>query len=221
MSLPELEWQIIYGRLAWAVVLAALGTVAWPRSMRMPRTALAVSMLVAVSLTVLPGEASLAYWLGLAFQWPSGLLVGLCLIRLYLVWSGRREHAAMRLQLAFPIVLAGAVLYLDAIGLVSLGIYYRGFGPVGAPLLALSLALACAVAAILGRLRLPALALLFATTIFTVLRLPTGNLWDAMLDPILWAWSMLSLGSACLQWRRRRREKLPGRGYGSLDRRRV
>lgn len=200
MSLPELEWQIFYGRFAWAIVLAAMVAAAWPRSKRMPAAAIAFLLIGAVSLVMLPGEASYAYWLGLAVQWPSGLLVGLSLGRLYLSWKGAHEEPFMPSALAIPVALAGTVLYLDAVGLVALGIYYVGFGPVGAPLAALLLALASAAAAVLGRMRLPALALLLATTIFTVMRLPTGNLWDALLDPMLWAWSLVSLAAG--GWRR-------------------
>lgn len=203
MSLPELEWQILYGRFAWAIVLAAMVAAAWPRSKRMPAAATAFLVIGAVSLVMLPGEASFAYWLGLAVQWPSGLLVGLSVGRLYLSWKGEREQPFMPSALAIPVALAGVVLYLDAVGLVALGIYYVGFGPVGAPLAALLLALASAAAAVLGRMRLPALALLLATTIFTVMRLPTGNLWDALLDPMLWAWSLVSLVSLAADgWRR-------------------
>ncbi|MEC4723138.1 hypothetical protein RY831_28675 [Noviherbaspirillum sp. CPCC 100848] len=225
MSLPELEWQILYGRFAWAMVLAALLvallTAAWPRARRMPAAAIAFLLIGAVLLAMLPGAASFAYWLGLALQWPSGLLVGLSLGRLYLNWKGAREQAVMPPWLAIPIALAGSMLYLDAVGLVALGVYYVGFGPVGAPVAALVLMLACATAAALGYSRLPALALLLATAIFTVLRLPTGNLWDALLDPVLWTWSLVSLISmGKLRAGARRRERLgqdsPQAGYASV-----
>lgn len=221
MSLPELEWQILYGRLAWAMVLAAMLAAAWPRAKRMPAAAIAFLTAGAVSLAMLPGEASFAYWLGLALQWPSGLLVALSLGRLYLSWKGAREQAVMPPWLAVPVALAGTVLYLDAVGLVALGVYYVGFGPVGAPVAALALMLACAAAAVLGYSRRTALALLLATAIFTVLRLPTGNLWDALLDPLLWAWSLVSLISmGTLRAGDRRRQRLgqgsPQAGYASM-----
>jgi hypothetical protein len=42
-------------------------------------------------------------------------------------------------------------------------------------------------------------ALLAAVLLFSLLRLPTGNLWDALLDPLLWAWA---LGSVVVAVRR-------------------
>ena len=200
MSLPELEWQIIYGRLGWAVVLAALATALWPRIWQLSRRTVALVLICAVGLQALPGEASLTYWLGLAFQWPSGLLVGLCLVRLHSAWLGTPATAAMTPALAMPIVLAGGVLYLDAIGLVSQGYYYWGFGRESVPLLALLIAAACAATAILGQARPQSLALLAGMTLFAVLRLPTGNLWDALLDPFLWIWAFMALAEKCWCW---------------------
>lgn len=219
MSLPELDWQIVYGRLAWAVVLvamlASMLAAAWPRSKRMPNAAMAMLIACVAVLAMLPGEASPAYWLGLAFHWPSGLLVGLCLARLCLIRDGRREQAALPVALAIPVALAGAVLYLDAIGLLSLGIYYLGFEPVAAPLSALALAVAGSAAVMLGRLRPQALALLLATMIFMLLRLPTGNLLDALLDPLLWGWSLLSLGG--MAWRRLQRAGMQAGGRAHIS----
>lgn len=205
MSLPELEWQIIYGQFAWAVVLATLTTALWPRSWRLSRIGLALLAACSGVLQVLPGEASLTYWLGLAFQWPSGVLVGLCLVRLHAAWHGEPGNAAMIPGLAVPIALIGGALYLDAAGLISQGFYFWGFGPKAAPLLSLLLAVACSAAAIRGHARPQALALLAAVSIFAVLRLPTGNFWDALLDPLLCGWALLSLASG--YWRRKVRQR--------------
>lgn len=213
MSLPELEWQIIYGRIAWIIVLAALALGAWPRSKRITHRSIVLLMLGVVSLTVLPNEASLAYWLGLAVLSPSGLLLGLCLLKLHAAWKGDPSHLLLPVGLTIPIVLAGTVLYLDAIGLLSLGVYSLGFGPIGAPLLALLFAGACAVAAIRGLAQPLALTLLFATMLFTLLRLPTGNLWDALLDPMLWGWSVISLFRR--SWRKWKPHGEDGRNSGT------
>lgn len=203
MTLPQLDWQIIYGQAAWAIVLAALAVAVWPRSRQLSRGAIVILLIGAVALNAFPNEASLSYWLGLAFMWPSGLLVGLCLAKLYFAWNGAPDQAVMPVGLAAVIAVAGTVLYLDAVGLLSQGFYYLGFGPTGAPLLALLLAAACAVAAVLGHARAPALALLLALTVFALLRLPTGNLWDALLGPILLGWALVSLGRRCMRRRTR------------------
>ena len=52
-------------------------------------------------------------------------------------------------------------------------------------------------------------AVLLAMMAFAILRLPTGNIWDALLDPLLWAWAFITLAGN--SWRRilGRRGKLP------------
>ncbi|WP_151636229.1 hypothetical protein [Noviherbaspirillum aerium] len=207
MTLPELEWQIIYGRCAWAIVTAALAVSLWPRAWKLSRIGILIILAGAAALKALPDDASPAYWLGLAFQWPSAALVGLCLVKLHFAWQGR-TGAAMTSGLAWVLALAGAALYIDAIGWISQGFYFWGFGPNGAPALALFFGFACAVAAIRGRARPQALALLFALVTFSVLRLPTGNLWDALLDPILWGWAILALLRQCRNWQARKLRSL-------------
>ncbi|MFC7514468.1 hypothetical protein ACFQUU_05585 [Herbaspirillum sp. GCM10030257] len=202
MNLPELEWQIIYGRIAWSVVLTALGIAILQHFGRTSRTAVSLLLASAMLFAVLPGESSISFWLGLAFQWPSGLLFGLCLVKLHLTFRGSLEKTVMPVTLSVPIVLGGALLYLDAIGILSLGIYYVGFEPVFAPLLALMLAIASSAVAVIGKMPSSAFALLLAAAMFMLLRLPTGNLWDSLLDPLLWTWSLVSLCATGLQWRR-------------------
>jgi len=206
MALPELSWQFVYARLAWALVMAALVAWAWPSAWRMPRRALAGIGLASLLLMALPGAASPAWHLGLAFQYPSGLLVGLCCVKLLARWRGAPgpASAVMPVRLAAPLAAVGAVLYLDAVGLLSRGFYYAGFGPGLAPLLAILLALGCAVAVLRGQSRPQACAALGAVLLFSLARLPSGNLWDALLDPLLWGWSLTALGAASLRALRRR-----------------
>lgn len=194
MNLPELSWQIAYGRISWAIVLAALVIGLWPRSRAFPRTWLAGLLAGMAALMCLPGPASPAYWLGLAAQWPSGLLTGLCLAKLLTAWQGSSRQRMMTPGPAFLVALAGIAVYLDAVGLLSVGFYYWGFSALAAPMVALLLALAATVAAVRGSLPMHALALVMAMTLFAVLRLPTGNLWDALLDPLLWTWALVALG---------------------------
>lgn len=192
MSLPELSWQILYGRLAWTLVLAALLVTVLPRAWR-GRAAIALALLGFGVWNALPGDAAASFWLGLAFQLPSAFLAALCGLRLWMGWQGRAQAAALPLPLAAPLALLGIVLYLDAMGLLALGWYYVGFGPHGAPVMGLVLAAGCAWAIMRGVLRPYAAALLAALCAFAVLRLPTGNLWDALLDPFLAAWGLASV----------------------------
>lgn len=201
MHLPELEWQILYGRLAWAVVMAAAIVALLPLAWR-TRASAAGLLAASVAMMALPHEYSPAYWLVLAFQWPSGVLVGYCLLRLVLPQPRPRS---IPLLLAAPIGLAGAVLYLDAMGWLSLGLYAAGFGAPGAPIVAIGLAFACVIAIAHGRMVDQAVIVLGAVALYSIARLPSGNLWDALLDPLLWGWAVASLGVAGVRALRRRR----------------
>lgn len=203
MTLPELALQNLYGELAWAVAAATLVFGALPERLQRSRRVAVHVLAIAMLLMLLPGQLSPSYWIVLAFQWPSALLVGLCLLKLAKPWlphdAPARSPALLPLPLAATIALFGAALYMDALGLLSLGLYYWGFGPQGAPLLALVGAAVCAAGIVHGRWRGLCAAALGALILFSVLRLPTGNLWDALLDPFLWLWAVASLASRCWQ----------------------
>ena len=199
MHLPDLGLQIIYGRLAWGIVLAALLVSLWPRKHALSPRAVGAVVLGMLALQALPNGASPAFSLGLAFHWPSGLLVGLCLAKLFLTGAGEARDAVMSKHLAIVIATSGTVLYLDAFGLISVGFYYWGFGPYAAPVIALLLAAASGVAIYRDKARVQAVALLLALMSFTVLRLPTGNIIDALLDPLLWGWALVSLAAQALR----------------------
>lgn len=207
MDLPSLPSQFVYARLAWALVLAALWVGLWPSKRPLPRPALLGVACACLALVALPGASSLAWHLGLAFQYPSGLLVGLCLVRLHARWRGASAPtaapSALPLPLAALLAATGALLYADALGLIAGGYYYAGFGP-GAALCALLLALGCAAAIVRGLAAPQACAILGAVLLFSLARLPSGNLWDVLLDPLLWGWSLVSLCAASLRALRRR-----------------
>jgi hypothetical protein len=193
MTLPDLAWQIAYGRLAWTIVLAALLLALWPRRWPLPRAACLVVPGAIGLWMALPGGASPAWWLGLALQYPSGLLVALCVLSLAARWQGGAPRALLPAWMAATVAIAGTALYLDAIGWLAQGFYYAGFGPLAAPALALIGMAGCALAAVRGRDGRHHLALLGALLLFSLCRLPTGNLWDAVLDPLLWIWALASL----------------------------
>lgn len=187
MSLPDLALQIAYGRLAWALVVAALLLAVLPAVAQ--RTKLLIVGASVVSM-LLPGAASPAYWLTLAFQYPSGLLAGCAMVSLQARWQGRRPRFTLPAGLALGLAAIGLVMYLDTFGVLALGLYYGGFNPVAAPLLACAAAIGFAVNVWRGHAAGAAAAMLIAVLLFSLLRLPTGNLWDALLDPLLWSWAL-------------------------------
>ena len=197
MNLPDLMLQIVYGRLAWALVASALLLALLPVAARRTKVLIVAAT---VALIALPGPASPAYWLTLALQYPSGLLLGFAVMALRARWHGRQPRFAMRPGLALGLAAIGLLLYLDTFGVLALGLYYGGFNPVAAPLLACAAAVGFAVNAWRGHAAAPSAAMLMALLLFSVLRLPTGNLWDALLDPLLWSWA---LGSTIVAARRR------------------
>ena len=201
MTLPDLALQIIYGRLAWAGVLAALVVSLLPLALQRSRRVVAGLLAASTVAALLPGQASPAYWLALAFHWPSGLLLACSLLHLLQSLqpgTGKIMHP----RFAALIAVVGLVLYVDSMGLTSMGLYYVGFGPVGAPLAALIVAALSVQAIVRGQFRPQAAAVLASVVLFSVFRLPSGNLWDALLDPLLWGWALVSLG--VLGWRSRR-----------------
>jgi hypothetical protein len=202
MSLPDLALQIVYGRLAWGLVAAAMLLAALPTmlprllptvSPALTRRSQATIVAAVLALMLLPGAASPAYWLILVFQYPSGILLGCSLVSLYARWQDQPVSFALPSGLALPLAVAGLVLYLDAFGVLALGWYYDGFSAVAAPLLACAAAAVCVAAIVLGRTTGTVAALLVGTLLFSLLRLPTGNLWDALLDPLVWAWALGSV----------------------------
>jgi hypothetical protein len=184
------QWAMPF---SWAVVFAWCGMALWQRSGRRGRTGLRVlAGLLAVS-AFLPGVLSTAYWLALAFQFPSVLTVLLCglgLVRGLRPASGAAAahlSAPWCMRLAGAGVLAGWVLFLDVFGLLPVPVFEWGFGPV---MLYLLLALALALWVLAGRLSglagpIPGL-LVLCLLIFAFTRIPEGNVWAALLDPFLW-----------------------------------
>lgn len=197
-ALPTAMEQQIWLHLGWSVVLASMAAnlVSRWRPGRPGRlngwqwgVALAVALWTWVS-----GPYSPAYWLGLAFQAPSIAAVLLCdaLLRKRFLPTptaiGIAEPPNYRaLALALAGVLAGWALLLDTLALLPVQLYAWGFSPV-------------AVGLVLGSVLVPWVvggggkssrrsflwAVPVAVLVFVVWRLPSGNVWDAVLDPWLW-----------------------------------
>lgn len=207
---PALAWQVAYADLAWALVLAAalcalLDGVLPDRASRSAarrRVRDGLVLAAALALSVLPGGARAAFdALGLALQQPSGLLTALAVLML-----ARRLARPDRRAPALPTVWAtllvgvGALLYVDALGWTPWQLYRLGMPGTGAASLAVTvLAVGAALHVALDGGRSgaastaagPALALLVALVLHVTLQLPTGNLWDALLDPMLWSWALV------------------------------
>ena len=194
--LPQALAQRLAVPLAWAVVLGAatlfLGK-------RLPR-AWRIGLTAAVALWALvPGPAAPTYWLGLAFQIPSFTTLLICLG--YLVFCIRSDCELKPSQahsgwvLSWAGVALGWLLLLDTLAWLpfSLSVYRWGFSPA---VLAVAAALVCGYWALAGgvsRLGHSPVLLLAALALFVLLRLPTGNLFDALIDPGLWVFLQISL----------------------------
>lgn len=193
MNLPHLLWQNAYGRLGWTVVLAAV--VLAVMALRQPPSRRAVVGVLGLSAVLmnLPAPWSPVHWIGLAFQRPSALGIALCVLSIEARWFRRTGRPTMPLALAAALAFAGGLLYLDASGWIARGLYPSGFGPVGAPVAGLVIGVAAAAALVMGRGTAHAVVLLAAVLAFALWRLPTGNLWDALIDPFVWVWAMVVL----------------------------
>ena len=210
MTLPDLAMQSIYARLAWGLVLAAVllgASTRWSsRRGALSRTALLMLGGAALAVMWLPGPASPAFWLGLVFSYPSAMLVACCAVNIGLYWgrSGMPLNVfgdsasvpvagpapVLNAALATTLAIGGSVLYADAAGWLALQIYARGFETPFVPAAALAIG-AIAVWAIRSPAHRPTGAALLACVMaFTVARLPSGNLFDALLDPMMWCWAV-------------------------------
>jgi hypothetical protein len=188
--------------LAWAVVLgcAAMGVAGrWSRRHQWALGALVMAW------TLTPGSASPAHWLGLAFQTPSLASVGICL-----VWCSNRAWqgagfagppAASRFDapkiLGAAAVVLGWVLLLDTLAWLPVSVYAWGFSSAALGAVAVLLTLLWVLSGSGG----PVL-MLGVLALFVLTRLPTGNVWDALLDP--WLWGALQAGWLIGAVRRRR-----------------
>lgn len=176
----------LYLDLAWGLVLAVLVLAVLARWKPGPRLQFWLPPVMLIC-CLLPGALSPAYWLGLALRAPSGLLALVCA---WVLWRHYRPQTSGPAPLqalqswTWPLVALGWVLLLDTFALWPFSLYAWGF----APLLLGVLALLGMVPTLLkGQLAMPGL-WIAALLLHVLLRLPTGNLWDAVLDPALWLW---------------------------------
>ena len=199
---PSLLALSVGMHLGWALTLGA-GSAFLLRTATI--TTRRIVTLVIALLCLLPNEWSPSWWLGLAFQTPSLTLQGLCGLYLYQhskVQAGTTmpltdsttsaAHARWPLSLLLVAIVAGWVLALDTFAFFDVALYAIGFTPYA---VLAALFFACLLQLISARsghsqntrhYRELAAIVLIATLVHLLLRLPTGNLWDALLDPWLW-----------------------------------
>jgi len=142
----------------------------------------------------LPGAASPAYWLALAFNLPSLLLVACCGMTMLANARCVTCYRVLPTGLALGLVIVGTVLYVDTVGWFGMGLYVRGFGPEAA-FAGLMVGAAAVLTIATDQSRSASFAVLLALMVFALCRLPTGNVWDAVLDPLLWLWAIFSLAA--------------------------
>jgi hypothetical protein len=199
--------------VGWAAVLGAGAWWLTGRLARFYRWGLGILL---VAWALVPGNMSPTFWLGLAFQAPS-----LMTIALSLAWftnqaqreatHSKPQQAARELRILAGLgVVLGWVLLLDTLALLPISVYSWGFSSaaLGAVVILLILLFWGGYSKPQGHERgLKVLALpLGVLAVFVLTRLPTGNLWDALLDP--WLWAVLQVGwviNAVRRWKIGRR----------------
>ncbi len=189
--------------LFWGVVLA-FAALYWSRSLRQPRGKWMA--LIIIAWMFVPGVWSPAYWLGLAFQLPSLTSVGLCAMAL--AGRGCRNVREPLAHGTSPIhwlgILLGLVLLLDTFLIVPFPLYRWGNSPAVLGFLSVVAATLWALGG--ERARRSAALLLVVLALFVMTRLPSGNVFDAVIDP--WLWFAL-LFKALKNWRAGRQAARP------------
>jgi len=200
-ALPAPLAARFYLGLAWGLVLAALALVFLRRRGMKPMGLQRWLPPLLFVWCLLPGGLSPVFWLGLAFRAPSGLLALLCawvLLRHYRPQTAGTSGFESLRGGSPVLVLLGWALLLDTFALWPLSLYAWGFAPLTLGVLVL---LACLPWLLRGYATLSGL-LVAALLLHVLVRLPSGNVWDAVLDP--WLWLLLQV-----DWLRRRLRRSP------------
>lgn len=214
-ALPHAVLGLVWLHLGWSVVLACIGASLVGRWRPTPAGKLdgrqwGIALVLALW-TWVPGPYSPAYWLGLAFQAPSIATVLLCDALLRARFFSTRSGmplvtTAHRATLVFATVgmLAGWALLLDTFALLPMQLYAWGFSSASVvAVLAVALMPWLVVYAYDPARSLRLWIAPVAVVGFAISRLPSGNVWDAVLDP--WLWLVLHVYVARALWRGLRR----------------
>ncbi|MFN6061532.1 MAG: hypothetical protein ACK422_14645 [Burkholderiales bacterium] len=190
--LPSLAMQQFFHAVIWLAVLSWLGVQCLPsydRRWRWVMCSIAALLVLLMWQSVLPS-------LGLVFQTPSLMTLCACLA---VAWGdikgpssrlfGSHDQARLSPGLWLVVVLVGWCLSLDAFGWLPWDVYSMGFEPrllwLAWGVLGLWMATAYLLPLPDGHAK-AATCCLLATGLFVVTQAPSGNVWDAWLDPGLW-----------------------------------
>ena len=180
--LPQAVLLPAWVKLSWALVMSALvlrltyglKPTVWPAA-------------VVAVLMLLPRTDVLSGYLALAFQTPSLVLVAWGVWCWTDVLQQREPVATTPTPVAWLGVLLGWALVLDTLNywpaFFNPQLYALGFESVGLWLVLAITAAVLLLTQVPKRWVLSAVAVLVA---YVLLRLPTGNVWDALLDPFVW-----------------------------------
>lgn len=187
--LPGASLRQIVVHLLWGLLLAAAS---WHAGAWLPRRRRLGFVALVGAWAVLPGPISPAYWLEMAFaapSWTSALVCSLWLLRqmqpppiIRTSWAAGGQAGIGSLWAVVGIAL-GWVLALDTFAALPFGesVYAWGFTPWAT----LSMMVVGAGAWVVRPRWTNALPLL-ALALYVSTRMPSGNVWDAVIDPLLW-----------------------------------
>jgi len=189
--LPSLQAMAWARQGSWGLVLCCIvwqGSLGLRHLPRAARAALAATLALACWW---PGTWGLSHWLGLAFQSPSLTTVGLALWGIARGTPARDarnvfrpDHAARMVWMlaSLTVVALGWLLLWDTLALLPVFLYPWGYsrGAIGV------WAMVAILLSLQARTRTLGWGLFAVVAVFAVTGLPSGNLWDALLDPWLW-----------------------------------
>jgi hypothetical protein len=201
--------DLVWARhILWSLVLAALGLLWVSRLERVPSLGRWLPWVLA-AWAWLPGPWGVSYWLALSFQIPS-LTSGFLAVAVFLHSGNQRARpsatGAKKLLNWGPLWTAaaavlGLALLLDTFAVFAFPLHSWGFSPLALALVWAFALLPFVVSGKQGLRHASVWALCAALVVFTLTRWPTGNIWEAVLDPWLW---LVASGSLVRQlWRRR------------------
>ena len=224
--LPAADNVIGLRHLAWSLVLAAMALLlaeTWRKRLSTSDASgksgpgsLAIALLL-MAWAWVPGPWGCAYWLSLAFQTPSGVSVLLAGTLLMRVCHERLRLPARALWARVGLlgpptewtrvyvgagVLVGWLLLFDTFALFPVSVYAWGFKPAALALVVGLALLPWVLAGAAARRSLGLVQVWAALALFGLGRWPSGNLWDALLDP--WLWVLLNgylLRGLARRWR--------------------